>query len=138
GSGSQNSYTEIFCVDPANPSTSKFIDVYHKTINGVPQSDPNWPTSVAGQVIGVHDISGGTGPSWLEVTFHQASWGGNGGAVLDLSKNTWSLVGSGDVYWSGHVSMGNGRYANSSGSKSGSDSRGIILRDPDNLMNTAS
>jgi hypothetical protein len=136
GSGSQNSYTEIFCVDPSNPSTTKFIDVYKKTINGVPQSDPNWPTSIAGQVIGVHDISGGTGASWLEVTFHQASWGGDGGAVLNLATNTWSLVTQADVYWSGHVSMGNGKYANSSGSVNGKDSRGLVLRDPNDLMNS--
>jgi len=137
GSGAQNTYTEIFCVNPSSPSTSKFIDVYHKTINGVSQNDPNWPTSAPGQVIGIHDISGGTGTSWLEVTFHQQSWGANGGAVLNLATNTWSLVTNGDPYWSGHDSMGNGTYLNSSGSVNGKDSRGMVARDPGNLMNSA-
>jgi hypothetical protein len=137
GSGGQDTYTEIFCVNPASPSTYKLIDVYHKTINGVPQTDPNWPTSAPGQLIGIHDVSGGTGASWLEVTFHQQSWGGNGGAVFDLATNTWSLVTAADIYWSGHVSMGNGKYANSAGSINGSDSRGLVVRNPDNLMDAA-
>jgi hypothetical protein len=34
--------------------------------------------------------------------------------------------------------MGNGRYANSSGNQSGADSRGIVLRDPNNLMGSSS
>jgi putative Ig domain-containing protein len=137
GPGSQNTYTKIFCLNPLSPSTSKFIDVYNKTINGVPQTDLNWPTSAPGQIIGVHDVSGGTGASWLEVTFHQQSWGANGGAVFNLATNTWSLVTAADIYWSGHVSMGNGRYANSAGSTNGSDSRGMLLRNPDNLMNSS-
>src|SRR5216684_1616797 len=99
GSGIQDTYSEIFCIQPNNTSQSEFIDVQHKTINGVSQTDPNWPIPTSGQTIGVHDVSGGTGPSWLEVTFHQASWGGNGGAVLDLSTNTWSLLGKTDPYW---------------------------------------
>ena len=136
GSGSQNAYTEIFCINPSSPSSTKFIDVYNKTINGVPQNDPNWPTSAPGQVIGVHDISGGTGASWLEVTFHQQSWGGDGGAVFNLATNTWSLVTNADPYWSGHVSMGNGKYLNSSGSVNGRDSRGVVERDPGDLMNS--
>src|ERR1051326_7831993 len=136
GSGSQNSYTEIFCVNPISPSVSKFIDVVNKTINGVVSGDPNWPTSASGQTIGIHDISGGAGASWLEVTFHGSSWGGNGGAVFDLATNTWSKVTNGDFYWSGHVSMGNGKYANSSGSVNGNDSRGMVVRNPDNLMNS--
>src|SRR6185369_1087169 len=57
--------------------------------------------------------------------------------VFNLATNTWSLVTNADAYWSGHVSMGNGRYANSSGSVDGRDSRGIVLRNPDNLMNSA-
>jgi hypothetical protein len=137
GSGSQNSYTEIFCLNPINPSVSEFIDVLNKTINGVVSSDPNWPTSASGQTIGIHDISGGTGASWLEVTFHRNSWGANGGAVFDLATNTWSEVTNGDFYWGGHVSMGNGKYVNSSGSINGNDSRGMVVRDPDNLMNSA-
>src|SRR5215470_269526 len=88
GSGVQNSFTKIFCINPTSPSVTKLIDVYNKKINGVPQGDPNWPTSAPGQVIGIHDISGGTGACWLEVTFHQQSWGGNGGAVFDLATNT--------------------------------------------------
>src|SRR5262249_34518883 len=90
-----------------------------------------------GQVIGIHDISGGTGASWLEVTFHQQSWGGNGGAVFDLATNTWSLVTNRNPYWSGHVSMGNGKYANASGSVDGRDSRGMVVRNPDNLMDSS-
>jgi hypothetical protein len=137
GSGGQDTYTEIFCVNPASPSTYKYIDVFNKTINGVPQTDPNWPTAAPGQLIGIHDVSGGTGASWLEVTFHQQSWGANGGAVFDLATNTWSLVTAADIYWSGHVSMGNGKYANSAGSINGSDSRGLVVRNPGNLMNSA-
>ena len=137
GSGIQDTYTKIFCVNPTSPSINEFIDVYNKTINGVPQGDPNWPTSAPGQIIGIHDISGGTGPNWLEVTFHQQSWGANGGAVLNLATNTWSLLTNADIYWSGHVSMGNGKYVNSSGSINGRDSRGMVVRDPNNLMNSS-
>ena len=137
GAGSQDTYTKIFCVSPSSPSTWKFIDVVNETINGVAQTSPNWPTSAAGETIGIHDISGGTGPNWLEVTFHQQSWGGNGGAVFDLAANTWSLVTGADPYWSGHVSMGNGKYENAAGSVNGDDARGLVLRDPDNLMNSA-
>ena len=125
GVGQQDTYTKIFCVSPSNASDYKFIDVAKATINGVAQNSPNWPTSAAGQTIGIHDISGGTGPNWVELTFHQQSWGGNGGAIFDLSANTWSLVTNGDTYWSGHVSMGNGKYENASGSVNGEDSRGI-------------
>src|SRR5262245_46623775 len=137
GSGVQDSFTKIFCIDPTSPSVTKFIDVYNQKINGVSQADPNWPTSSPGQTIGIHDIAGGTGASWLEVTFHQQSWGANGGAVFNLSTNTWSLVTNADIYWSGHVSLGNGQYANSSGSIDGRDSRGMVLRNPDNSMNSA-
>ena len=137
GPGIQDSYTEIYCVNPVSPGTYKFIDVYNQTINGVPQGDPNWPTSAPGQIIGIHGVSGGTGASWLEVTFHKQSWGANGGAVFDLGTNTWSLVTAADGYWSGHVSMGNGKYANSSGSANGRDSRGMVVRNPDNLMNSS-
>jgi hypothetical protein len=137
GSGSQNSYTQIYCVNPITPSVNTFVDVLNKTVNGAVSTDPNWPMSASGQTIGIHDISGGTGASWLEVTFHGNSWGANGGAVLDLGTNTWSEVTKADYYWSGHVSMGNGKYANSSGSINGSDSRGMVLRDPDNLMNSS-
>ncbi len=137
GAGAQDSYTEIFCVNPITPSVNKFIDVINKTVNGVISTDPNWPTSASGQTIGIHDISGGTGASWLEVTFHGQSWGANGGAVLNLGTNTWSEVTNGDLYWSGHVSMGNGKYANSAGSIDGRDSRGLLLRNPDNLMSSS-
>ena len=137
GPGVQDSYTEIFCVNPINPSVNKFIDVVRKTVNGVASADPNWPTSASGQTLGIHDISGGTGASWLEVTFHQQSWGANGGAVLNLATNTWSEVTNADLYWSGHVSMGNGKYMNGSGSVDGRDSRGFLLRNPDNLMSSS-
>src|SRR6516162_7868367 len=69
GSGSQNTYTEIFCVDPIHPSTTTFIDILNKTVNGIPSGDSNWPTSSTSGTIGIHDISGGTGDRWLEVTF---------------------------------------------------------------------
>ena len=138
GAGSQNAYTEIYCVNPISPGTSRFINVLTKTIDGVVQTDPNWPTAATGQTIGIHSISGGTGASWLEVTFAGQSWGANGGAVFNLDTRTWSLVTNGDYYWSGHVSMGNGKYANSSGSIDGRDSRGMVLRNPDNLMNSTS
>src|SRR5262245_8132149 len=137
GPGVQDSRYKIFCLNPVSTGTTKLIDVNNKTVNGVRQGDPNWPTSAAGQVIGIHDISGGTGPNWLEVTFHQQSWGANGGAVLNLATNTWSLITKADNYWGGHVSMGNGKYANASGSKDGRDSRGMVLRNPDNAMNAA-
>ena len=86
----------------------------------------------------MHSISGGSGPSWLEITFHQQSWGGNGDAVFNLDTNTWSLVTAADIYWSGHVAMGNGKFTNSSGSADGRDSRGMLVRDANNLMNTSS
>jgi len=137
GPGIQDTWTKIFCVNPTSPSITKLIDIVNQTVNGVPQGDPNWPTSAPNQVLGIHGISGGTGASWLEVTFHRQSWGANGGAVFNLSTNTWSLITNADVYWSGHVSMGNGKYANSSGSINGLDSRGMVLRNPDNAMNSA-
>src|SRR5215469_7632899 len=112
GSGNQDSYTEIYCVNPISPGTSIFIDVLNMTINGVPQGDPNWPAPASGQTLGIHEISGGTGASWLEVTFHGASWGPNGGAVFDLGTNTWSLVTNADPYWGGHLVLGNGKYTN--------------------------
>jgi hypothetical protein len=142
GPGPQDTYTEIFCVNPISTGISEFIDVLNETVNGVPQGDPNWPTSASGQTIGIHGISGGTGPFWLEVTFHGQSWGANGGAVLDLRYNTWSLLADqfhgGDAYWSGHVAMGNAQYVNASGSVGGQDSRGYVLRNPDNLMDSSS
>jgi putative Ig domain-containing protein len=137
GPGIQDTYTEIFCVNPVSTGTSKFIDVLNKTINGVPQSDPNWPTSASGQTIGIHELSGGTGASWLEVTFHRQSWGGNGGAVFDLGTNTWSLLTNADPYGSGHAALGNGKYVNGSGSINGKDSRGMVVRNPDNLMQSS-
>jgi hypothetical protein len=134
GAGAQNTYTKIFCLNPNNPSQSKFIDVLNKTINGITQSDPNWPTSAAGQTIGIHSVYGSAGGSWLGVDFHQQSWGANGDSVLNLATNTWCLVTNANTYWSGHSSMGNGKYVNGSGSINGMDSRGALLRDPNNLM----
>src|SRR5262249_11031659 len=61
GPGIQDTRYKIFCINPINPGTNKFIDVYNKTIDGVLQSDPQWPTSIPSEVIGIHDISGGTG-----------------------------------------------------------------------------
>jgi hypothetical protein len=137
GPGVQDSRYKIFCINPISPGTSKFIDVAAKTINGVKQTDPNWPTPASGSTVGIHDISGGTGANWLEVTFHQQSWGANGGSVFDLATNTWSLITKADNYWGGHVSMGNGVYTNASGSQDGRDSRGMVLRDPDDAMNSS-
>ena len=134
GAGSQNTYTKIFCVNPSN-SESKLIDVVQRTVNGVSQHDPNWPTSASGQTLGVHSMFGSASGAWLGVTFHQGSWGGNGDAVFNLSTDTWSLVTNANHYWSGHVSMGNGKYVNGAGSINGMDSRGALVRDANNLMN---
>src|SRR5215471_13375133 len=137
GAGQQDTYTKIFCINPISPSTSKYIDVINKTINGVKQSDPGWPTSAAGQTLGIHGLSGGTSANYLPVTFHQQSWGANGDAVFDLATNTWSCVTNADGYWAGHISMGNGVYANAAGSQDGRDSRGMLLRNPDAVMNAS-
>ena len=135
GPGSQDSYTKLFCVNPSNGEI-KYIDTVNKTINGVAQHDPNWPTSAAGRTLGIHNIFGGAVGSYLAVCFHQASWSSNGMAVLNLDTNTWSKA-NGNPYASGHPSIGDGRYVNGSGSVNGADSRGAILRDPSDLMNTA-
>ncbi|HEV3215230.1 MAG TPA: LamG-like jellyroll fold domain-containing protein [Vicinamibacterales bacterium] len=137
GAGIQDTFTKLFCIDPNNPSNSKLIDVPNKTINGVAQSDPHWPTSAAGQTLGVHSIDGSAGGAWLGVTFHQQSWGGNGDCVFNLATNTWSLLTGADPYWSGHVSLGNGKSMNGSGSIDGRDSRGAVVRDPNDLMNSS-
>ena len=135
GAGTQNTYTKLFCVNPTT-SEAKLIDVVNKTINGVAQYDPNWPTAASGQTLGVHSFYGSAGGTWLGVVFHQASWNSNGEAVLNLATNTWSLKTSADSYWSGHSSLGNGRFVNGSGSRNGADSRGAVLRDPNNLMDS--
>ena len=134
GAGTQDTYTKIFCLNPNNPSQSTFIDVLNKTINGTAQSDPNWPTSAAGQTIGIHSMYGGAGSSWLDVDFHQQSWGANGDSVFNLMTNTWSLVTNANPYWSGHSSIGSGKWVNGSGSSNGMDSRGALLRDPNHVM----
>src|SRR6185437_15569032 len=137
GAGVQDTYTEILCVNPANPAVTKFINVPAKTINGVVQTSANWPTSAAGQTLGVHSMDGSAGGAYLGITFHQQSWGANGDAVLNLSTNTWSLLTNGDPYWSGHTSIGNGRFVNGGGSIDGHDSRGAVIRDPNDLMNSS-
>lgn len=137
GGGGQNAYTKIYCVNPNNTSQNKFIDVLNKTINGVQQSDPRWPTSAAGQTIGVHSLYGSAGGSWLGVCFHQQSWGANGESVFNLATNTWSLVTAATGYWGGHTALGNGKYVNEGGSINGMDGRGAVLRDPNDLMNTS-
>ena len=136
GSGTQDTYTKIYCVNPNAPSQSKLIDVVNKTINGIPQSDPNWPTSAAGKTIGIHSLYGSAAGAWLGIVFVQASWNPNGDAILNLTTNTWSLKTSADNYWSGHSSLGNGKFVNGAGSINGIDSRGALLRDPDHLMDT--
>ena len=133
GSGSQNSYTQIYCLNPHNPSQHKLIDVLHKTINGSAQHDPHWPTSAAGQTIGIHQMYGSATGAWLEVGFVHHSWGANGESVLNLSTNTWSLMTKANMYSSGHSSIG-GKFVNGSGSINGMYSGGACLRDPSNLM----
>jgi len=134
GSGTQNTYTKIYCLNPNDTSQNKFIDVLNKTINGIAQSDPNWPTSAAGQTIGIHSMCGSAAGTSLGVVFTQQSWGANGDSVFNLTTNTWSLVTNADSRWSGHSSIGNGKYVNGSGSINGMDSRGALLRDPNKLM----
>ncbi|HEU4683619.1 MAG TPA: hypothetical protein VFS39_03855 [Nitrospira sp.] len=136
GAGTQDTYTKIFCLNPRDASQNKFIDILSRTINGQVQNDPNWPTSAPGQVIGVHSIFGSSGGSWLGVVFVQQSWGANGVAVLNLATNRWSLARA-DSYMAGHTSLGNGRYVNACGSTNGMDSRGAMLRDPNNLMDSS-
>lgn len=137
GAGSQDTYTKLFCIKPST-SEKKYIDTVNKTINGIAQHDPNWPTSAAGQTLGIHSIFGSAGGSWLGVCFHQPSWNRNGMAVLNLDTNTWSLVTSADTYYSGHPSLGNGKYVNGAGSVNGMDSRGALVRNnPSDLMNAA-
>jgi len=136
GAGSQDTYTKLFCVSPST-SEAKLIDIASRTINGVTQSDPNWPTAAAGQTLGIHSVNGSAGGMWLGLQFTQASWNSQGTAVLDLNTNTWSLVTGADRYSSGHQSLGNGKYVNGSGSVNGQDSRGAVVRNPNDLMNAA-
>ena len=136
GAGAQGTYTKLFCLNPNNTSQRKFIDIANRTINGTPQTDSNWPTGMAGQTIGIHSIFGSTGGSWLGVIFKGQGWGPKGLAVLNLATNAWSLA-TGDRNLSGHPSLGNGKYVNGCGSSNGKDSRGAILRDPDNLMDSS-
>lgn len=137
GAGIQDTFTKIFCVNPSDTSQTKLIDVVAKTINGVGQTSANWPTSAAGATLGIHGLFGSAGGTWLGVNFHNQSWGGNGDSVLNLATNTWSLVTKGDYYWSGHVSLGNGKFVNGSGSVDGRDSRGAVVRDANDLMNSS-
>lgn len=135
GPGSQDTYTKLFCVNPSNGEV-KYIDTVNKTINGVAQHDPNWPSSASGQTLGIHSIFGSAAGSYLAVCFHQANWSSNGMAVLNLDTNTWSKA-NGNPYASGHPSIGDGKYVNGGGSINGADSRGAIVRDPSDLMNAA-
>lgn len=136
GYGAQDTYTQLFCLNPNDPSQSKSIDILNRTINGVSQTDPNWPTSASGQTIGIHSIYGSAGGTWLGVVFHQPSWGGDGTAVLNLTTNTWSLA-TADRYAAGHTALGSGKFVNGSGSINGMDSRGAIVRDPNNLTDAS-
>jgi len=136
GAGSQDTYTKLLCVNPSTSET-KYIDIVNRTINGVVQHDPNWPSSAPGQTIGIHSIFGSAGGAWLGLCFKHASWNHNGMAVLNLEANTWSLVTEGDHYYSGHTSLGSGKFVNGSGSVNGQDSRGAVVRNPNALMNAA-
>ena len=124
GSGTQNTYTQIYCLNPHDPSQNKFIDVLKKTINGIAQHDPHWPTSAAGQTIGIHSMYGSAAGAWLDVGFVHHSWGGSGDSVFNLSTNTWSLLTKANMYSSGHSSIG-GKFVNGSGSINGMDSRAL-------------
>ena len=107
GPGIQDSRSKIFCLNPVSPSTNKLIDVYNKTINGVPQGDPNWPTSEAGQGHRHPRYSGGTGRVVAGGDISSAELGRQRRvAIFNLATNTWSLVTNADIYWSGHVSHG--------------------------------
>ena len=134
GPGTQNTYRQIFCVNPRNPSQTKFIDILKRTINGVYQSDPNWPTSAPYKTIGIHAMCGSATGTWLEVGFHYASWGAGGDSVFNLSTNKWSLL-KPSRHSSGHSSIGT-KFVNGSGSINGSYSQGASLRNPSNLMDS--
>lgn len=138
GPGQQDTWTQAFCIQPSNPSNFRYIDITAHTVNGVYQSDPNWPTGSGPN--GIHGMAGSTGDHWVEFTLRNPSWGGNGTSVFNLDTNRWQLVKAqccgGDIYWGGHTSLGNGRYANGAGNQVGNDSRGILLRNADATMDT--
>jgi hypothetical protein len=129
----QNTFTAFFCVSPSNPSNYRYVDVANRTINGVPQPISGWPN--AG--VGIHGLYGSSDPRHVYVDFHGGNWGGNGDSVFNLDTGTFSLMGNGDPFWSGHDSLGNGRFANGGGSTDGRDSRGLVVRDPDDLMDAS-
>jgi hypothetical protein len=137
GAGAQNTYTKLFCINPNYIAQSKFFDFPNWTMNGIAQSDPNWPSSAAGQTIGIHSLYGSAGGAWLGVDFHQQSWGANGDAVLNLESDTWSLVTPATGYAGGHTALGNGRFVVQGGSINGMDGRGAVLRDPNDLINAS-
>jgi len=112
GGGIQDTFVEIFCLNPANPAITKFINVPNKTINGLQQTATvGWPTPAAGQTLGIHSVYGSAGGDFLGVSFHGQSWGGNGDCVFNVATGTWSFVTNADAYYSGHPSLGNGRMA---------------------------
>ena len=135
--GGQNTYTKVFCVNPSDTSQTKFFDIVNRTVNGMRQDDPQWPTSAAGQTLGIHALSGGPGADWLNVTFHRVPWSVNGESVLNLQTNQWSLLRATDWYWSGHAVLGDGKLANESGSINGMDGRGAVIRDANHLMDSS-
>lgn len=137
GPGNQNTYTQVFCVNPSDTSQSKFFDIVNRTVNGVGQDDPQWPKSSQGQTLGIHALSGGPGADWLNVTFHRVPWSVNGESVLNLQTNQWSLLTTGDIYWSGHAVLGDGKLVNEGGSVNGMDGRGAVIRDAKNLADSS-
>jgi hypothetical protein len=141
----QDECTALYCVQPSNPASAKTIDVVNKTINGVPQTDPNWPTFGSSWAsyphIGIHSTASGVGDRWVEVDFHSCSWGGNCSSIFNLTTNTWQLIKDqthgGDTFWAGHAVLGNGKYFNQGGAHFLNSGMGGPVRDPD-AVNDAS
>jgi hypothetical protein len=146
GPGQQDTWTRMYCLNVATPAQSKYIDISAKTINGVAQTDPNWPSGSLGPN-GIHGMMGSTGDRWVELTLRNPSWCGNGDTVFNLQSNTWQPIrganapcgtaGGGDYYWGGHTSVGQGVFVNGAGNMAGNDSRGVLLRSADNTTSAS-
>jgi hypothetical protein len=139
GPGQQDTWTRFYCLNVATPANSKYIDIAAKTVNGVAQTDTNWPTGSGPN--GIHGMMGSTGDRWIQLTLRNPSWCGNGDTIFNLQTNTWQPIrgtngcgtaGGGDIYWGGHTSVGQGINVNGAGNMAGNDSRGVLLRSADN------